>query len=1403
MDVVLLPTTLDKVPEKRSRLPWALKSKPLKSSSIFNKAKHSDEWHQSIDASAGVLHPSDPKFPWGFVRNHTDAYLQKKGKVNQADVDIRLSSLIDNHEAKDIAIAATAHALTPISLRNRLRLDLNVTHATYWGLKAWLQCLIAANHGNPASVTDLESLWARELLVFATHGHRAAEWLLVGMSRLLRLYPLRSMNDLPEFSILLARAIEDYAVQLEGYRLRNEWSTAFEAVRWMSELAKTSTSNRGSGFICPENVLDQRLSIWQIWATWQPSPESLIRLARLDISCTGFLADLLSLDGPDILTGTEKTLRDGLVARYTGNRTYLRFHSLVVHVHDRSRDTLTAHLDRVAIILDTLCVPKNRNIHFDSRIRLFRDLVCAQPITSESLDILEGLLETPVLPQIDVYAIVGNIYHRRDQLGGEDISGLLSFMGTIQEPGFGKLRTLLFQPWLSKGIERCHSDCRAAVRELMKKKLPWMDLSMELLAFCATLKTSRYNLGVSDEVLQSLTGLPTVEVMESLADILKAAKSDENVATTTNANASSATITKSTQSAPSHAQHPLVDIIEAFVTDRLIERGTIESASQRAITSILFIWNTGVSQRKLAILTTKATKDDIGLMNRCLAAISTTDNQETSGNFFSKLLDILCQAATHPSDATIDLTALLSEFAGWDTCWKDLLYMWLVQQCSLGEPDTENSILEFSLRQLKAAQWIVFMNDLDSIFAQSTDSTTEQRPAPPGLQPALLKWAKQLKPYAPTLTRLESAPNTESQAIACILKCKTWSKNLLSILGCLRHVEGLAAERLMQQVVGKLSHADLNHWDIYEVCVDLMHADQETINLCSKIWEAAYGRLNIPGLFDPKQESIDDTSKVVSSLVVPMAVVEVMLAGHLRDETITDRCKATLQSLAKVVQIEIHVDRVPYEKIDEATAFWQKIEQDIIDEADRLHRLQKALKAKDPTGTTLLLQELGIPDHSLIDEEISKLPTGIRDFVERVGDTEVEVSFPIASFTELRRNAMGISKEAKTLLVRISIGLNNDDKPASFCVHLDSDVFTEDHKHDLWICQRDKSAPSAHVCTSTQTAFVWQVNRILHMQLRDGDISLVELYTRVKKRLEIIGHACVACGASHNATNTHLRRGIPCNLIACAQLWYQLPLDVRIPEIRTDLFAVDAMLMAVYSAAMSNRSELLAGCPLRGSENIKAILNALPSLTVISHAVNISSVLQTYHRDAEKLISWAVVHHRGYIATATGICKVPTLTNVHQFVLANASPKLESDFVSKLPSPSSKSTVLFHGTTFDRLPAILSQGLKVCSGTALQRTGAAHGKGIYLAEDPATSLTYAPTTMSWKNSGLANTRLLLACEVAGSGRNVSSTIHVITDEKSVMVRYLFFLPVTVTAPLANHIVPAIASGMAALRKGVV
>ena len=245
-------------------------------------------------------------------------------------------------------------------------------------------------------------------------------------------------------------------------------------------------------------------------------------------------------------------------------------------------------------------------------------------------------------------------------------------------------------------------------------------------------------------------------------------------------------------------------------------------------------------------------------------------------------------------------------------------------------------------------------------------------------------------------------------------------------------------------------------------------------------------------------------------------------------------------------------------------------------------------------------------------------------------------------------------------------------------------------------------------------------------------------------------------------------------------------------------------LYSVYAAAMTGKPELLPNCPVTNSEIVKSVLNALPSMSLMRDTVDLSSMLRSCHESAEKLISWAVVHHRGFLATATGLLKIPNLPpGTHQFVLANASPKLENNFISQMSKTCTDTTVLFHGTSIDRLPCILAQGLRICSATPFQRTGAAHGKGIYLSDDPATSFYYSPSSLSWKNSGLNRMKVLLGCEVVGdlNTHKVSGKIHVVKNMESAMVRYILMFTRDARMPIRGHIEPAMASGMKALRSG--
>ncbi|KAL6707029.1 hypothetical protein ACN47E_004781 [Coniothyrium glycines] len=1406
---------------------WSRRTTPLKNSGLFSKVKHSQEWYQSVKATAGVLRPSDLMFPYGFLRAHTDTYLRKKGKSSQAETDLRLAILIDMYESKDIAVAAIAHAMSVKCIRTLLQAETNVSHGSYWGLEIWLQCLIAAKHSNPASITDIEALWAQMLLPYATHGPCAAGSYLKGVSRALRKSPTRDFTVLTDFVLLIQRAVTDYATQLEGFRLKCQWDMAHSAAFWLSELDTTLSRAITPHNLQLESMFDSHFPHWRMWAHWRPVLNRIAIIAGIDRASASMLMDISILQGPDTITGLRDTLQDGLLVQYDGSTPWIQYRNLVLHVAEQSKECLAAILDRLWHGLEATVQAHTMFDGGKSILRLYREGVIDRPITNYAVEMFEAMLELPDSIDAEIHSVIQLLCTAKYDLGGQHISALQKLVVVLDQPSLQKLRVVLDPKRVAAAFQKCLEDCQDAIRANMLANVVWMPLALEFHTFCKGVANSTYvNALLAPTLLQNLQSMFSATQMLWLVEIYDAAqaymRAHEKVQRSKNA-MSRNTAVQTPADGNEKARHPLENRIEDFCRCHLLDFKLVTPNLSRTISAMTLVWertvvpSTDLHIRSLAIIISDITAMDENLEEKCLRSIASDQKTEESTNHIKDLLSIVIIAKTDLAQGIINLTKLItSRRQERVECWTLLLHMWLLQ----AETACDMSMLDSSVQTMKAAEWLSFMHSLATIFIDNSTPITYEYPNPVLLQSQLFGWINQISRYTQTLTRLE-IDSVDRRAIQLILTCRKglWSKNVLRILATLERAEGKSVELLMHKITNRLSIEEENCWEIKECLIDVSQASLEAVAFCYKLWNAKDGFIDIPGLQDRQtgaesaQSRLRTTKSVIGPIPttttaarrsVPLAVAEVMLAGWIQDSSTQAQDRVAVESVAKLLKIELFRNDVPESKLTEASSFWQGIEAEVVAEAERLDALKKALKRADPKGTVALLQEISIPDCSPLEEEISALPIDIFNVVEIVGDNEVEASFSLSTH-EMQRKAMGVPVAAQSLLLRIFVD-HTGSFPPSFCSHFDCEVLEKTSNHSPWICSPESKPPQNDFCTSNQSIFLWQLNRRVHAYLQAKDAKMVDMYSSIKKQIETLSTACISCGRVHKAQNARLRRSTPCDMFACRHLWYQLPLEVRIPELRTDVFVVDIMLTSVYAAAMSGRPELLPACPFPSLDTVKAILNSLPHLTVLSHAVNVSIVLKAYHKDAEKLISWACVHFRGYLATATGICKVPNLpTGTHQFILANASPKLEGQFSSKVPKYDHRAStmVLFHGTPLDRLPAILAQGLKNCSGTSLQRIGAAHGKGIYLAEEPATSYSYSSTHLSWRNSGLSNMRLILGCEVVGVGRSVSPGIHVITDDQSVMVRYIFLFTSQATIPAASNIVPAMVSAIDALRSGVI
>ncbi|KAF2202752.1 hypothetical protein GQ43DRAFT_351229, partial [Delitschia confertaspora ATCC 74209] len=242
---------------------------------VLLRKKKSEAWHLQIDSVGSASRPSKPKFPYAALQQYTDYYIKKIGKLSTPETDIKLAILIQNHDARDIAIAACAHVMSPGAIKALLNLELCVAPATYYGLEMFLESLIAANSGNRTAISNLEAQWARDLIPYASHGIGAGGKLLEGLCNTLSKSHIPNMNVIPDFAVLMQRSARDFASQLEGFRIRCAWPAAHLSVSWLTTIKQSSPATTPPGNIQLEHILDAQFPTWRIWANWRPSLDRL------------------------------------------------------------------------------------------------------------------------------------------------------------------------------------------------------------------------------------------------------------------------------------------------------------------------------------------------------------------------------------------------------------------------------------------------------------------------------------------------------------------------------------------------------------------------------------------------------------------------------------------------------------------------------------------------------------------------------------------------------------------------------------------------------------------------------------------------------------------------------------------------------------------------------------------------------------------------------------------------------------------------------------------------------------------------------------------------------------------------------------------------------------------------
>jgi hypothetical protein len=457
----------------------------------------------------------------------------------------------------------------------------------------------------------------------------------------------------------------------------------------------------------------------------------------------------------------------------------------------------------------------------------------------------------------------------------------------------------------------------------------------------------------------------------------------------------------------------------------------------------------------------------------------------------------------------------------------------------------------------------------------------------------------------------------------------------------------------------------------------------------------------------------------------------------------------------------------------------------------RARELETLRQHQKPQQIFALLQRLSVDNTSSSRAAVTKIPDELVDAVESVGDAEYELSFALTCLSDLQRRARGISKDSRMLLVRLCL-----QGSPQFCIHFSPNDEGRG-QHNYWR-PADNHEPGSTICTNRPNLFTYYFGRYLHQLLQRGYFSLQSIHSAILKLITASPATCLVCSGP---MSIKLWKPAACSR-NCSFKLRNAPLEVRLHNLLVDTLSIDLLLTCVYAAAADQSTlKLLPGCPVQKTK-IRAVIDSFPSLASLQTATDLQAAIRGYDgygKDREDLLSWLCLMFRGFMLTAPDGFRVPGMPNTQQFLMLNSNHEREQLFNAQ-PGSRGGSGVVFHGTQVSRLFLILTEGLKLMSHTAFMLNAAAMGAGIYCGDDQGTSLPYAGTTgQSWRNSALSNMRIMLGCELA---TYTARSVHLVTDQNSLLVRYVFLLPQAYQPPPRHHVEPAMSTAFANLRTGL-
>jgi hypothetical protein len=1021
--------------------------------------------------------------------------------------------------------------------------------------------------------------------------------------------------------------------------------------------------------LAPEDLGPEQLldSAFPAWRVWAAWRPDVGRLNRWSELSNNHvsLRDVLVLEGPDFIS-RKSTLKEGALARG------FSLSSSTIRVGNVQFILSRGILNEARLMLDTLYDAIDAASSLGPNdTELLAHLCVGKPITHDSLNILEVVRS---LGDPSISAILLQVYGANGSSRSTQMAGVMLLLPVLRDERTRTLRDII-APDLIGLISNCVNEMQRRVQKQLTAGRPWCGLEQKLQAFGNGLQEVfwlRPLLDISFQVL--LNSWPKSEEIQVLQDLRISA-----------------------QNATPVIASSLTKKIDLYCMDRLVKRGVLDEPTEQLVDTLKSLWMDGPEADlcSVALIIAQGPGFSTKFRCRCLSLLPSLP----PGFIYTIRLIIQGWQDGKADTACIDLARLLACTPASEATeyWRRVLYRMLGKQ--------EMDLVSHAVTNLRATDWIQLVADVHLTCDDQMPSVAQTIPII--MYTTLQSWVNYLSVHATAITRLEEDMQGFGRLPRCILTGGDGSLNasLEHILDLLTMYYGGNFQPPMLALMKMLASDGQNAAEICKVLSLLIATTKDGIDTCMRVLDLHQGTAS---------------PQVASAL----------LASWLQDTDLDNADRRTLKALAEMLNLEVDSrGRLPAESLAAAADYLDAQFATLFAEAQRLETLRVAFKALDSAGISEMLESIHVENPSLVEDELAKLPTALIGLVEKVGDREVELQFPLTQLRPLQRIAMGIGN-AQSLIIRLDLG--DYSIPAGFCLHLDNESNSSESAHQPWEVAQNNKIPDRRFCHGRANRTSYQLARKLTRHLHMGFKSLEDIHTVVTAALNDLPQCCIVCGIAHNVP---LRRSAVCSLPGCSTLFFRASLEVRLAEIQNDPQVVDLLLTMVHHAASTGDINLLPGCPFPDTTSVLALLKTMPAIATLSKANDLTRALKLLGLPTEKLLSWVCLSYRGFLTSATGTLRVPGMpAGTHQFLLANAAPEIETAHAGQLAGLPTR--VLWHGTSLGRLFSIINQGLRVMSGTTLQAHGASSGHGVYTADEPSTSWAYSNPNYGYRAAGI-------------------------------------------------------------------